>query len=77
MILNSFLEECKYIIKERKMSKYITGNIEIPSDSDRGDSDEGNSNKENSDEETKKKLIKIYFLIFFCYNHGKNVWDKL
>ena len=53
-----FLEECKYIVKERKMSEYITDNTEISSDdSDRGDyneenSDEENSDKENSDEES-------------------------
>ena len=46
-----FLEECKYIVKGKKMPKYITGNIEISSDSDREDSDEQNSNEENSDEE--------------------------
>ena len=27
-----FLEECKYIVKEKKMSKYITDNLEISSD---------------------------------------------
>ena len=37
-----FLEECKYVAKEKKMSEYITDNIEISSDSDREDSDEQN-----------------------------------
>ena len=47
-----FLEECKYIIKEKKMPEYITDKIEISSDdSDRENSDEVNSNEENSDEE--------------------------
>ena len=47
-----FLEECKYIVKEKKMSEYITDEIEISSDdSDRENSDEENSNEENSDEE--------------------------
>ena len=46
------LEECKYVVKEKKMSKYITHNIQISSVSDREDSDEENSNKENSDEKT-------------------------
>ena len=46
-----FLEECKYVIKEKKMLEYITGDIEISSDSDREDSDEENSSEENSDEE--------------------------
>ena len=38
-----FLEECKYVVKEKKKSKFITGNIENSSD----DSDEENSNEEN------------------------------
>ena len=46
-----FLEECKYVVKEKKMSKYITDDIGISSDSDREDSYKGNSNEENSDKE--------------------------
>ena len=46
-----FLEECKYIVKEKKISQYITDDIEISSDSDRKYSDEENSREENSDEE--------------------------
>ena len=38
-----FLEECKYAVKKKKKSKFITDNIEISSD----DSDEENSNEEN------------------------------
>ena len=38
-----FLEECKYVVQEKKKSKFITDNIEIYSD----DSDEENSNEEN------------------------------
>ena len=38
-----FLQECKYVVKEKKMTKYITGSIEISSDG----SDEENSNEEN------------------------------
>ena len=34
-----FLEECKYIVKGKRMPEYITGNIEISFD----DSDEENS----------------------------------
>ena len=45
------LEECKYVVKEKKISEYITDEIEISSDSDRDDSDEEISNEENSDEE--------------------------
>ena len=40
----AILEECKYVVKEKKMPEYITDNIEIFSD----DSDEENSDKENS-----------------------------
>ena len=51
-----FLEECKYVVKEKKIPEYITDDTEIsPDDSDRGDSDEENFNKENSD---KKVLMK-------------------
>ena len=43
-----FLEECKYIVKEKKMSKFFTDNIEIScDDSDRENCDEENSNDEN------------------------------
>ena len=37
-----FLEECKYVVKEKKMPEYITDDIEISSD---------DSHRENSDEE--------------------------
>ena len=47
-----FLEECKYIVKEKKIPKYIINDIEIYSDSDRESSDEENSDKETFDEET-------------------------
>ena len=46
-----FLEEFKYVFKEKKMPEYITDNIEISSDSDREKSDEENCNEENSVEE--------------------------
>ena len=43
-----FLEECKYVLKEKKTSKYVTDDIEISSDdSDKENSDEENSNEEN------------------------------
>ena len=32
-----FLEECKHVVKEKKMSKYIIDDIEICSDSDKGE----------------------------------------
>ena len=48
-----FLEECKHVVKEKKMPKYITDNMEISSDdSDKEDSNEENSDEENSHEES-------------------------
>ena len=46
-----FLEECKYVVKEKNIPKYFIDDIEISSDSDRGDSDEQNFDEENSDEQ--------------------------
>ena len=40
------LEECKYVAKEKKMSEYITDDIEMCSD----DSDEETSNEESFNE---------------------------
>ena len=45
-----FLEECKYVVKEKKMPQYVTDDIEVSSDSDREGSDGENSNEENSHE---------------------------
>ena len=44
-------EECKYDVKEKKISKNIIDDIEISSNSDEENSDEENSNEENSGEE--------------------------
>ena len=45
-----FLKECKYVVKEKKVPRYITDNIEIsPDGSDRDNSNEENPDKENSD----------------------------
>ena len=52
-----FLEKRKYVVKEKKIPKYIIDNIEISSDSDRESSDEENSDEVNSDTEYLKKLI--------------------
>ena len=41
-----FLEECKYVVKEKKICNYINVDAEISSDSD-----ENNSYEENSDED--------------------------
>ena len=43
-------QECEYVVKEKKIPKYIIDNIEISSNSDRENSDEENSDKETSDE---------------------------
>ena len=43
-----FLEECKYVFKEKKTSNFINDSIEISSNYfDKEDSAEENSNKEN------------------------------
>ena len=45
------LEECKYVVKEKKIPEYIIDDIEIPSDSGRQNSDEETSDEKYSDEE--------------------------
>ena len=45
------LEECKYVIKEKKIFRHIIEDIEISSDSDRENSDDKGSDEKNSDEE--------------------------
>ena len=48
----AFLEECKYVVKEKKMPEYITDGIDISSNNSyEENSDEENSNEENSNEE--------------------------
>ena len=54
-----FLEECKYVVKGKKIPKYIIDDIEISSDSDRENSDGENSSKELFDEE-KKSFLSTY-----------------
>ena len=46
-----FLKECKYVVEEKKIPKYIISDIETSSDYDRESSDEENSDEKNSDEE--------------------------
>ena len=48
------LGKCKYIVKVKKMTKYIADTIEMYSD----DSDEEISKKENSDDKNMMKKIK-------------------
>ena len=47
-----FLEQCKYVLKEKNIPMYIIDDIEISSNSDRENSDEENSDEKNSDEKT-------------------------
>ena len=42
-----FLEECKYVVKEKEIPKYIIDNARNSSDSERENSDEENSDKES------------------------------
>ena len=44
-----FLEECKYVVNEKKIPTYIYN--DISSNSDRENSNEEKSDKDNSDEE--------------------------
>ena len=65
-----FLEECKYVVKQEKIPKYIMEDIEVSSDSERENSDEENSDKRNSDEKNLKNtnITHILKLIFEAYN---------
>ena len=45
-----FLEECKYVAKEKKIPKYIIDDKEVSSDSDGENSDKENSYRKNSNE---------------------------
>ena len=48
-IILKFLEEFRYVVKEMKMPKYITWDIEVSSDeSDKEDSEEENFDEKNS-----------------------------
>ena len=47
-----FLEECKYVVKEKRIPNYIDGGIKISSNLDRKNSDKENSDKETFNEET-------------------------
>ena len=62
-----FLEECKFVVREKKMAERITDDIETFSDdSNREDSDEENYNEENQAQNANKKTNKnIFYQIFF------------
>ena len=46
-----FLEEFKYVVKDKKIPKYIIDDREISFDSDKSNYDEENSSEDNSEEE--------------------------
>ena len=50
------MKNCKYVVKKKKVPKYITDNEEISPDEE--NSDKWNTNKESSDAETLMKKIK-------------------
>ena len=73
-----FLEDCKCIVKEKKIPKYIIDDVEISSDSNRENSDEGNFSEENCDEEnfceenSDEKNSEAGFKKFFICCHPTN-----
>ena len=78
-----FLEECKYVVKEKKMSKYIIDDIEISDEknsyeeiSDEENSDEGNSKQENSYEENSKRNFENTFMVKLIFKAYKQT-DKI
>ena len=72
-----FFEECKFVVKEKKIPKHIIDDVELSCDSDKEHSDiensrEENSCKENFDEEN-------YFFLHISKSwrrKRKKVWDK-
>ena len=65
-----FLEECKYVVKGRKMPKYTIKDIEISSDeSDRENSEEETFDKENSNEESsdEESLLRVPYLKMYFF----------
>ena len=58
-----FLEECKYVVREKKSSKFITDDIEISSD----DSDKEDSNEKTLIEKIKYKSIFRENIIHFLF----------
>ena len=78
-----FLEECKYVIKQKKMPKYINKDIEISSYGfDKEDSYVENSDEENSDDEYAHEIFsnsywrtKIQKGREYCSERYKNLSD--
>ena len=66
-----FLEKCHYVVREKKMSAFITDDIEIYQNKcDHGDSDDSN-HSDDFDEKTKMKKIK--YTIFFKRNKNNMI----
>ena len=63
-----FLEEWKYLVKEKKIPKYIIDDIEVSSDSD-----QKNSGKENS---SKKILMKKILAKKILMKEIENIFRK-
>ena len=55
LLSSSVLKECKYLIKSKKIPKYIIDDTEISSNSDRENSDEEISDGEKSDRENSNR----------------------
>ena len=80
------LEECKYVVKEKNISKYIIDDIENSSDFDRENSDEenfaketpdeGTYDEENSDEENSNKETSDKENFFFYFRNDKQLLSK-
>ena len=62
----AFLEECRYVVKEKNIPNYIIEHIEISSDSNRENPDEENSSEESSNEENSDEENSIC-----VYKNGK------
>ena len=69
-----FLEECKYVAKEKKIPKYIIKDIEVPFDkSDKGDSEEEFLMKKILMKNVPIKETKIFY---DCHIQNKIFWER-
>ena len=70
---NKIPEECKYVVKEKKKSKFITDDIEISSD----DSDKEKSDEENSNEDWRKyKKVSGFASSLLKYQNFFKLWAQ-
>ena len=56
-----FLEECKYVVKEKRIPKYIIDDTKISSDSDTENSDEESSDEENQKDTNITQILRLIF----------------